>query len=115
MTVTRNGSPFIILGSPGGSTIITSVMQVILNVTLFGMGIQEAVSSPRFHSQWLPDLIMIEPHSFPKDIIKNLKGRGHNLSIYRNGYIGEVNAILITDKYYKGAADIRTDGSAVGY
>ena len=113
--VTRNGSPFIILGSPGGSTIITSVMQVILNVTLFGMDIQEAVSSPRFHSQWLPDLIMIEPHSFPKDIIKNLKGRGHNLSIYRNGYIGEVNAILIIDKYYKGAADVRTDGSAVGY
>ena len=113
--VLRNNSPFIILGSPGGSTIITSVMQVILNATVFGMNIQEAVSSPRFHSQWLPDLIMIEPRSFPKDIINNLKKRGHNLSIYRNGYIGEVNAILINNNYFSGASDVRTDGSAIGY
>ena len=113
--VLRNGSPFIILGSPGGSTIITSVMQVILNVVIFGMDIQEAVSSPRFHSQWLPDLIMIETLSFPKDIINNLKKRGHNLSVYRNGYIGEVNAILVDDNYFRGAADVRTDGSAIGY
>tara|TARA_Y100001970_G_scaffold109839_2_gene137171 strand:- start:1061 stop:2758 length:1698 start_codon:yes stop_codon:yes gene_type:complete len=113
--VIRNGSPFIILGSPGGSTIITSVMQVILNTTIFGMNIQEAVSSPRFHSQWLPDMIMIEPKSFPKDIINNLKKRGHNISIYRSGYIGEVNAILINEDSFYGAADVRTDGSAISY
>ena len=94
---------------------VTILWALLTGEVIFGMDIQEAVSSPRFHSQWLPDLIVIETLSFPNDIINNLKKRGHNLSVYRNGYIGEVNAILVDDNYFRGAADVRTDGSAIGY
>ena len=66
-----------VIGSPGGSTIITSVLQTILNVTEFEMGMQEAVAIPRFHHQWLPDVVRFEPNSFPKDSLQFLTNKGY--------------------------------------
>jgi gamma-glutamyltranspeptidase/glutathione hydrolase len=89
--VLKNGKPFLVLGSPGGSTIITSVLQVILNVVDFGMNIQEAVDSPRIHHQWYPDQIFFERRGLPRDVIENLERRGHKL-VERAGYQGEVSS-----------------------
>jgi gamma-glutamyltranspeptidase/glutathione hydrolase len=113
--VLKEDLPFIIIGSPGGSTIITTVMQSILNIIEYDMDIQKAVSSPRFHSQWLPDVIQIEPHGIIKDVLNNLKKRGHKVSYYRGGYIGEANGILIKNNGYYGGGDSRGETSAVGY
>ena len=69
--VEKNGKLFMSVGTPGGSTIITSVLQTILNVHEFNMTMQEAVDAPRFHHQWLPDLIQMEPNSFDKNLRNN--------------------------------------------
>ena len=113
--VLKDGKPFIIIGSPGGSTIITTTMQVILNIIHHNMDIKEAVSSPRFHSQWLPDVIMTEPRGLSRDVIKNLELRGHTLVPYKWGYIGEANGILITEDGFYGGGDSRGETAAVGY
>jgi gamma-glutamyltranspeptidase/glutathione hydrolase len=113
--VLKDKKPYLVIGSPGGSTIITTTMQVILNVVIFGMDIKEAVSSPRFHSQWLPDVIMMEPRGLSKDVIKNLTSRGHTLIPYRWGYIGEANGILIDKNGFYGGGDSRGETSSVGY
>ena len=113
--VLKDDKPFIILGSPGGSTIITTVLQTILNVTVHNMDIQEAVSAPRIHSQWLPDVIMAEPYSIIKDVEESLKFKGHKIESYYWTKIGEMNAILINEKGYFGAADTRGENTAVGY
>jgi gamma-glutamyltranspeptidase/glutathione hydrolase len=113
--VLKNGKPFLILGSPGGSTIITSVLQVILNVIDFGMNIQEAVDAPRIHHQWYPDVVYYEKRGLPLDVIENLGKRGHKL-VERRGFQGEVQAILIDENGVKyGAADPRGYGFAMGY
>jgi len=113
--ILKNKKPFMIIGSPGGSTIITTTLQSILNVIEFNMDIKEAVSSPRFHSQWLPDVIQIEPRSLSKDVINNLKKKGHHIIPYRWGYIGEANGILIMDDGFYGGGDSRGETSAIGY
>ena len=113
--VLKDGKPFIVIGSPGGSTIITTAMQVILNVVIHGMDIKEAVTSPRFHSQWVPDVIMTEPRGFSRDVIKNLEARGHTLVPYKWGYIGEANGILITEDGFYGGGDSRGETTAIGY
>jgi len=117
--VLKNKKPFIILGSPGGSRIITAVLQTILNVTVHNMDIQEAVSAPRVHSQWLPDVIMAESYSIIKDVRKLLEEKGHKISPYKiySGMemIGEMNAILVNDNGYFGAADTRGENTAIGY
>ncbi|MDW8108342.1 MAG: gamma-glutamyltransferase [Candidatus Kryptonium sp.] len=113
--VLKNGKPFLVLGSPGGSTIITSVLQVILNVIDFGMNIQEAVDAPRIHHQWYPDEIYYERRGLPLDVVENLKKRGHKI-VERRGFQGEVQAILIDENGIKyGAADPRGYGLAMGY
>ncbi len=113
--VLKNGKPFLVLGSPGGSTIITSVLQVILNVIDFGMNIQEAIDAPRIHHQWYPDVLYYEKRGLPLDVIENLKKRGHKLE-ERRGFQGEVQAILIDENGFKyGAADPRGYGLAMGY
>ena len=86
---------FLVLGSPGGSTIITSVFQTILNVILFNMDIQSAVDAPRFHHQWLPDLIFLENNSFSKSTIDSLILLGHKIK--ERGTMGHVNAIELND------------------
>ena len=113
--VLKNGKPFMVIGSPGGATIITTTMQAILNVVVHGMDIKEAVASPRFHSQWVPDVIMTEPRGLSKDVIQNLEAKGHTLVPYKWGYIGEANGILITEDGFYGGGDSRGETSAVGY
>ncbi len=113
--ILKNGKPTLVIGSPGGSTIITTTMQVILNVVVFDMDIKEAVCSPRFHSQWYPDLIMIEPRGLSKDVIKNLQLMGHKIIPYKWGYIGEANGIYINKDGFFGGGDDRGETSAIGY
>jgi gamma-glutamyltranspeptidase/glutathione hydrolase len=113
--VLQNNKPFMIIGSPGGSTIITTTLQTILNVVLHEMDIQEAVSAARVHSQWLPDVIMTEPRGIAKDVKNNLEEMGHMVVPYRWGYIGEANGITIEDDGFYGGADSRGETSAVGY
>ena len=111
--VLKNNRPFLILGSPGGSTIITTVMQNILNVVLHDMNIKEAVSSPRVHSQWLPDMVFHEKNGLNKKTINSLKKMGHNIRIRSS--IGEANGIMITKDGYWGGADSRGENTAIGY
>jgi gamma-glutamyltranspeptidase/glutathione hydrolase len=93
--VEKNGKVHIVLGSPGGSTIITSVFQVIMNVTEFGMGMQEAVNAKRVHSQWQPDVISPEYKAISKEDSVALVKLGHKFSSRRS--IGRVDAILVKD------------------
>ena len=111
-----DGSLFAVLGTPGGRTIINSVLQVTLNLIDFDMGVLEAVSAPRFHHQWLPDAIRAEAGAFDDARIADLERRGHTLDL-RQGRWGTVHAIRIgPDGDRLGAPDPRnTDAAAVGH
>jgi gamma-glutamyltranspeptidase / glutathione hydrolase len=114
--VEKDGKLWMVVGTPGGSTIITSVLQTILNVAEFGMGMQEAVESPRFHHQWLPDLVSFEPDSFDSALIATLKSRGYLINERNSPIIGKVDAILVLPNgKLEGGADPRGDDKAVGY
>jgi gamma-glutamyltranspeptidase/glutathione hydrolase len=110
--VTRGGKLELVLGTPGGPTIINSVLQVLLNVVDFGMSVQDAVDFPRIHHQWLPDRLVME-RGFSPDTIALLKARGHQMKMV--GGMGEVAAIQERDGWLEGAADPRTEGTAKGY
>ena len=111
--VLKNKKPFLILGSPGGSTIITSVLQTLLNITIHNMSIKEAISLPRVHSQWLPDVIYFEENSLNDNTKRSLIENGHSLVPY-NG-IGNVNAILINGNKFTGYGDPRSENTTSGY
>lgn len=114
--VEKGGKLWMVVGTPGGSTIITSVLQTILNVSEFGMGMQEAVESPRFHHQWLPDLVSFEPDSFDSALIATLKSRGYLINESNSPIIGKVDAILVLPNgKLEGGADPRGDDKAVGF
>ncbi|TDQ19122.1 gamma-glutamyltranspeptidase/glutathione hydrolase [Algoriphagus boseongensis] len=114
--VEKDGKLWMVVGTPGGSTIITSVLQTILNVAEFDMGMQEAVNAPRFHHQWLPDLVNFEPDSFDSTIISTLKSRGYLINEGNSPVIGKVDAILVLpDGKLEGGADRRGDDKAVGF
>lgn len=114
--VEKNGKLWMVVGTPGGSTIITSVLQTILNVAEFGMGMQQAVESPRFHHQWMPDLVNFEPNSFDSALISKLKSRGYLINEKNSPVIGKVDAILVLpDGKLEGGADPRGDDRAVGF
>ncbi|MCA4810190.1 gamma-glutamyltransferase [Empedobacter stercoris] len=110
----KDGKLFMVVGTPGGSTIITSVFQAILNVVDFGMTMQEAVAAPRFHHQWLPDQIDYEPNAISENVRESLKQKGYTLK-ERKPY-GRVEGILVNiDGTYQAGADPRGDDKAVGY
>ena len=109
----QSGNLFLVLGTPGGSTIITTVAQIITNIIDFDMSLKESIESKRFHHQWLPDIIQIEKNSLGKDVIDNLILYGHDVK-YRSS-IGEANCILINDNLKFGCSDSRRGSIAIGY
>ena len=112
--VEKENRLFMTLGSPGGSRIITSVLQTILNVHEFDMSMNKAVNSPRFHHQWMPDTIKLEPNSFNSKLIEELKSFGYNIG-YKNP-IGVVDGILVrANGILEGGADKRGEDIAVGF
>lgn len=114
--VERDGRLYMVLGTPGGSTIITSVLQTILNVYEYDMRMQQAVNAPRFHHQWLPDEVVFEPDGFNMETLEILKKRGYKIQEKDNKIIGKVDAILILDDgRLEGGADSRGDDTAKGF
>ncbi|OZV69871.1 gamma-glutamyltransferase [Winogradskyella aurantia] len=114
--VEKDDEFFMTLGTPGGSTIITSVLQTILNVHEFKLTMQEAVNAPRFHHQWRPDEIRMETHAFDQTLIEQLKSKGYKLNFERTPVIGRVDGILrLEDGRLEGGADKRGDDTAVGF
>ena len=118
--VLKNNKPKLILGSPGGPSIITSVFQTILNVIEYDMDVNEAVSAPRFHHQWYPDLIVMEENAYSYEVDSVLKSKNYlivklpieedTLGVYKRSNIGAVDAILIDDfKNVSGGADARRE------
>ena len=92
----KDNKLYMILGTPGGSTIITSVLQTILNVYEFGMDIQSAINAPRFHHQWLPEKIEFENGVFDEVSMKKLQEKGYDIKQDYVRVIGRVDAILIS-------------------
>lgn len=112
--VERDGKLMLVCGTPGGSTIITSVLQVVSNVIDFDMDAADAVTSPRFHHQWLPDLITLEDVGFDSTIVDQLNEMGHTVEV--KGKLGKVEAIKIrANGDLEGAADIRADDDVKGF
>ncbi len=112
--VLKKGKPFIVTGSPGGSRIITTTLQVIMSVIDHGMNIQEAVNAVRVHHQWLPDEIRVE-EGVSADTVRILEGMGHEVSVKNT--MGAASSILVENErgILYGAADPRRKGLAVGY
>ena len=107
--------PWLIIGSPGGPSIISAVAQTIVNVLDFGMELQAAVDAPRFHHQWIPDRIQVDRGVFPRDVLDALTARGHDVE--ERMPAGNVQAILIDGEpgWILGAPDARGYGAALGY
>jgi len=114
--VTKDGQLFMVTGSPGGRTIINTVLETILNVIDFGMNAQEAVDAPRFHHQWLPDRISYERNGFSPDTVALLTARGHQLQPGGAQGVAQVIILNARDKKLDGGCDRRApDGGAIGY
>ncbi len=106
---------FLVLGSPGGATIINTVLQVLLNVTVYKMDVLSAVTAPRFHHQWMPDKLEMERIGFSADTLEKLQQAGYKVEFL--GSLGDCEAIAVDPRTHWrfGAADPRRDGKAAGY
>jgi len=110
----KDGKLFLVVGSPGGSTIITTVFQTILNIIEFGIPVQTAVNAARFHHQWLPDKVFVEENAIPQNIRERLSSSGYE--IVPRDKIGRVDAVQITaDGWLQGGADSRGDDAVSAY
>ena len=121
--VLKDGKLFLVLGSPGGGRIITTVAEILLSVVDWKMNSQEAVNAPRFHHQWLPDRLDLEDDLFSPDTVRLLRERGYTVSIgyeslgkhYRWWSDGECIAVDPQTGERLGASDARNNGKPVGY
>ena len=112
--IEKDNNLYMVLGTPGGSTIITSVFQTILNVIDYGMDMQEAVDSKKFHHQWLPDVLVVEEKTISDELDDELTSIGHK--IVKRSSLGRMDCILINeDGSLDGGADKRGDNTAIGY
>jgi len=110
--VLKDSKPVLAVGSPGGPTIINTVLEVVVNVLDFGMNVQDAVNWPRFHHQWMPDVLRVEPGISP-DTVALLEKRGYTVT--RINAQGEAAAIRWNNGWLEGAPDPRTEGTAAGH
>lgn len=112
----KDDSFWFAVGSPGGPTIINTVLQIISNVIDYDMNIQQAIDAPRIHHQWLPDVLVYEPYGLSADTLKLLESRGHKLTD-KPRYMGDAHGVMIEEKtgVRLGASDSRNEGVAVGY
>jgi len=113
--VLKNNKPYLVIGSPGGSTIMTSVIQVISNILNYKMGIRDAITVPRFHHQWLPDEIVYEEYGLSPETIKAIESKG--IIIGNREVLGRVEGILFDEgkNIFTGLSDPRGFGKAIGY
>jgi len=113
--VEKEGALFLVTGTPGGATIITTVFQSIINVIDFNMGLQEAINAKKTHSQWLPDIIFIENGGISAEVQLDLEKRGHSISFKESP--SKINAILVLDDgSLEGGADyLGSDSYAEGF
>ncbi len=114
--ILKDGKPFLVIGTPGGATIITTVLQVILNIIDYDMNLREAIDAPRIHHQWLPDQIFYEQRALSVDTIEKLKSMGHKL-VERKSTSGLAEGIMFDYKnnILLGYSDARGYGAAIGY
>jgi gamma-glutamyltranspeptidase / glutathione hydrolase len=114
--VLKDGQLYLVLGTPGGPTIITTVANLLMGVVDYGMNIQESVNAPRFHEQWLPDLVMLEKFGISPDTVRILESMGHKIKDDRE-FWGDAECIAIDPKTGErlGASDGRNNGKAVGF
>ena len=110
--VLKNNKPYIVVGTPGGTTIPTSVYQTIVDILDFKLTPEEAVNFPKFHEQWLPDEIFVEK-DFDKNVISQLESMGYKVTL--RGSIGRTEVIMVNGKTITAVADNRGDDGAAGY
>lgn len=110
--VVKDEKPFLVVGAPGGSRIITGVAQVVLNMLDFGMNVQDAIDAPRLHHQWMPDTLYLE-RGFSPDTIALLQARGH--AVEQTGSVAVVEAIRVNGAWLEGGTDGRGRGKVAGY
>src|SRR5262249_47227517 len=110
--VVKDGKLYAVLGSPGGPTIINTLIEVLVNLLDFRMNVADAVDFPRFHHQWMPDRLTVHRRLSP-DTIELLKYRGHAIEVVHSQ--GEVAAIVVNSDWLEGATDPRTEGTAKVY
>ena len=117
--ILKKDKPLLVSGSPGGSTIINTTLQVIINVLDHGMSLNDAVGIPRFHHQWKPDKIFYEPFAFSPDTLDALKGLEHTGFVKSTRLIGDANSVMYLDdgqsQWLLGVSDPRNDGGASAY
>ncbi|WP_031500237.1 gamma-glutamyltransferase [Bryobacter aggregatus] len=111
--VTKDGKLLLVIGAPGGTRIITGVMQAILNVIDYKLNVQDAIDAPRLHHQWMPDRLYLE-RGWSPDTVELLKKMGHNVETGTMG-VSNVHGILVEEKWLQGAPDGRSNGKAAGY